>query len=251
MKGNNEIKQWMVKHQLLTKAIGVGMLALLIAILGISSLFMNIQKLGKTIRAKELEEKKLSEKVVLLSKIDKEVLKERIDIIKDALPAKKDVFAYLTSLDGLSRKLGLSFGGITVSPGDVTENAPSEQPKAKSKSSRSAGLQVLDTTIKVEGNRDAIYEFLKQVEQTLPLMQVSEIKVSASDLDLYSLSLALGMLWAPDNSVDVKGAVSLFNEDEEQNFQLLSKFSRYNLADLSGDENASGSAYGKLDLFSE
>jgi len=231
---------------MLVKAIVVDLVAVVIILGGILPTIGKIQSNTSKIETRAKEEKILSEKVVLLSQIDKAVLKERAQIIQEALPEKKDVIAYLGAIDGLSRELGLSFGGIILNPGDVS-GANDVSSKTKKKTKQVGGLQILDTDVKITGSKDGIYTFLKLVEQALPLMQVANVKISSAGTDNYTLALSLGMLWAPYSQGDVKGAVSLFNEKEEASFQRLSSYKRYD--GTVSETDITGMPIGKSDLF--
>lgn len=231
------LKQQLIRHQIAVKALGVGVSSLLILLIGLIPLFRSAGNLLKKIDTRSNEAESLSRKVAILSQIDQQVLKERTKIIKAALPETKDIIAYLGAVDGLSKELGLSFGGITVSPGDVS-GEPQKSGTNKGKSARKvASLNVLDTEIKITGTRDGIYAFLRQVEQTLPLMQVSDVVVNRLENDLYTMSLSLGMLWAPTPTIDLKGAINLFTEKEESYFQKLNMFRAYQGSASTGNES--------------
>lgn len=226
MKSENiELRQQLIRHQVGLKGVGVALAAFLILMVGLWPLFKSAGEMLRKINTRQKEADALSQKVAILSQIDQDVLKQRTQVIKQALPETKDVISYLNAVDGLSRELGLSFGGITIAPGEVG----SAQPSGKSgKSSRTVGnLNVLDTDIKITGNRDGIYAFLRQVEQTLPLMQVTDVSVTSVSDGLYNMSLSLGMLWSPTPQTDLKGAITLFTEKEEEYFQKLSGFRTY------------------------
>lgn len=240
------LKQQLIRHQIAVKALGVVAAILVVLLVGLWPLFKSAGTLLRKIETRSKEEESLSKKVAILSQIDQQVLKERTKVIKAALPETKDVIAYLGAVDGLSKELGLSFGGITVAPGDVSGESQKTS-SGRTKSTRKVALlNVLDTDIKITGTRDGIYAFLRQVEQTLPLMQVSDVVVTKLEEDLYAMSLSLGMLWAPTPSIDLKGAISLFTEKEEGYFQKLNGFKAYSGSSIaeSGVVNE-----GRIDLF--
>ena len=239
------LKQQLIRHEMAVKAGAVVVASLFVLAIGLWPLLQSSGSLLKKIESRSKEEAQLSKKVSILSQIDQNVLKDRTKVIKEALPETKDVIAYLSAVDGLSKELGLSFGGITVAPGDVS--GESQKPTSgRSKATRKvAALNVLDTDIKITGTRDGIYAFLRQVEQTLPLMQVSDVVVNKIEEDLFSMSLSLGMLWAPTPEVDLKGAISLFTEKEEVYFQKLNVFRTY--GGTTNVENLNASE--RLDLF--
>jgi hypothetical protein len=243
---SSSLNTYIVRHQFLARAIGVGLVTVVLLLAGVVPLVSAIARNNQKIATRDRERQSLVDKVTLLSQLDKAILQERLQILDSALPPRKDVVAYLASIDGLSRELGLSFGGLSINPGEVTENP--EQPKAAGKRAVPAGLQVLDTAIKVKGSESSIYAFLRSVEQTLPLMQIKDAKVSGLSGEQFSLSLSLGMLWAPTVPGDVKGSISLFSEKEESYFQTLSTYRSYK-AGVS-DSAIDPIPGGKPDLFS-
>lgn len=236
-KGIN-LNELMVRHAILFKASALFAGACLLFIIGIIPLFGSTQQKLTKIQTRQKEANTLADRVTILSQLDTNVLEERVAILDQALPPRKDVVAYLSAIDGLSRELGLSFGGITITPGDVTEKSTVSKAKG--------GLSSLDTTIKIQGDEVGIYSFLKSVEQITPLMEVKDVKVTRSG-NQYVLSLTLAMLYAPAATGDVKGQVALFNEKEEAYFQILQGYKHYQAA---GGDGSPATA-GKADLFSK
>jgi hypothetical protein len=207
--------------------------------------FRNSQDILSRLQSKKNEAKDLSDKVTILSGIDKQVLDDRVKILDNALPPQKDVVLYLTSVDGLSRELNLSFGGISLAPGNLTSNQDSTVKNAK-QSADKLGLQSLDTDIKISGTQENIYSFLRLIEQSAPLMQIKDAKVSHTEGTAYNLTLRLGMLWAESTPSTVKGQISLFDEKEEKYFQDLSQYRRFETtSEVIGDT----ATLGKSDLF--
>ncbi len=249
MTENNLSRLQLVRHQVAIKAMGVFIASILLLLIGLWPLVRSAGSLIRKIDARGKEAEALSKKVTLLSQIDQQVLKSRATVIKAALPESKDIVAYLGAVDGLSKELGLSFGGITVTPGDVSGDSQKSNAGRSKNSRKVALLNVLDTEVSITGSRDGIYTFLRQVEQTLPLMQVSDVVINRIDDDLYTMSLSLGMLWAPVMSMDLKGAINLFTEKEEGYFQKLSVFTAYEGSRIDSANNSA--SQGKTDLFKQ
>lgn len=243
------LRQQLIRHQVAVKAGLITMGSILLILVGLWPLVQSSGTLLRKIETRDKEAKALSQKVSLLSQIDQNVLAERTNTIKRALPENKDVISYLTALDGLSKELGLSFGGIVVSPGTIKSAEAESKKKTSGKTTgRTAGrLEVLDTTIKITGEQSAIYDFLRQVEQTLPLMQVSDVNVTTLGQGQYAVTLTLGMLWAPTPPSDLKGAISLFTEREEDYFQRLAGFRSYVFTPNAGESDG----LTKLNLFEQ
>lgn len=213
---------WLRKHKTLAMAVGVGGVAFALVLGAAWPIYQNTRLLLTKIKVKSNELESLTAKVAILSKLDANVLSERVKVLDSALPPRKDILLYLTSIDGLSRELGLTFGGLSLTPGDLTEASGSAK-----KTTKMAGLQSLETEIKMRGGQESVYTFLRSIEEVLPLMQIKDIKVSVLGEDQYALALTLGMLWAEPASLDVKGAITLFGEQEERYFTQLSGYRRF------------------------
>lgn len=242
------LTQQMVRHGTAIRAGVVGALAVIMLLAGSIPLFGRARELSQKIDIRQKEARDIANRVAVLSGLDREVLRERMEIIDTALPPKKDVLLYLSAVDGLSRELGLTFSGISLSPGEVTEASESAAPTNKRNATAEAvpGVHSLETEVKINGNRDSIYAFLRLVEQSLPLMQVKDVSVTASGLENYILTVRLGMLWASGDPTQVKGAITLFNEKEENYFQQLSSYRQFTPVFL---ETTTAVTSGKGDLF--
>lgn len=231
---------WLNSHKNLAMAIGIGVAAVFLVLIAILPMYKNASKLLKQIKTKSSELETLTSKVTVLSQLDGNVLKDRVVVLDKALPPKKDILQYLASIDGLSRELGLSFGGLNLAPGEITEASGS----GEKKSVKNSGLQSLETELKMKGSEDSVYAFLRKIEEVLPLMQIRDIKVTILPDKQFSLSLTLGMLWAEPATADVKSQVTLFGEAEEKYFAQLSQYRAFDPVVIS----AVGGT-GKADLF--
>jgi hypothetical protein len=241
------LNRWMLRHPMLLKAVGLTAVTTLIILGVIVPTFTRASELSQEIEIKKKDEAELTEKVSILTAIDQDLLLERVTILDLALPPRKDVVLYLSTIDGLSRELGLSFAGISLAPGDVTEASESAQVQV-GKKVQAGGLQTLETEIKLGGSKERIYDFLRALENTFPLMQVKDVKVSAGGIEEnYNLSVRLGMLWATRDVSEVKGQVSLFTEEEEEYFQQLAGHTRYVSPEL--EVSSEVLELGKFDLF--
>lgn len=232
---------WYKTHDLLVKAIGLAVVSFMLVFLAMLPIYQNANKVLAKIKTKNKELETITNKVAILSKLDKNVLAERVATIDAAIPPKKDVMLYLTSIDGLSRELGLTLGGLSLQPGTVSENLESEN-----KSEKVGGLQSLATEIKIQGGQENIYTFLRTIENVLPLMQIKDISVNVGEGDKYTLSLSLGMLWATPEVSSVTGAVTLFGEEEDKYFTQLAGFRKFDKLPFSA---VAGTGEVKQDLF--
>jgi len=222
-------------------AIGIAIVSLSLVMIAVLPIYNNASEILGKIKTKSSELETINNKVAILSKLDPAVLQDRVTVLDRALPPKKDVLLYLTSIDGLSRELGLTFGGVSLTPGDITVATGSATKKAPMKLT---GVQSLETQIKINGRQDSIYTFLRTIEGVLPLMQIKDVKVSILSDEQYSLALTLGMLWAEPVTLDIKGPVTLFDAEEDRYFAQLSEYRQFAI-----DLVAPSGGIGKLDLF--
>jgi len=190
---------------------------------GILPIYQSASSMRHKIEIKSSELETLTNKVFILSKLDLNVLKERVATLNSALPPRKDILLYLTSISGLSQELGLTFGGLSFSPGDLTVASQSGQKIANT----TLGLESLETEIKMQGNQENVYTFLRTIEGVLPLMQIKDINVVILGDDQFSLTLKLGMLWALPTAPDVKGTITLFGVEEDKYFSQLAEYRKY------------------------
>lgn len=233
---------WFNRHKNLAMAVLTGVAAVVLMAGAAWPIYQNANAVLGKIRTKSSELEALTNKVTLLSKLDPAVLQERVTTLDMALPPRKDVLLYLTSIDGLSNDLQLNFGGVSLAPGELSEATASASTK---KSVSSTGVASLETEIKIRGGEDNVYSFLRTVEEVLPLMQIKGVKVTVLGDNEYSLALTMGMLWAEPATADVKSKITLFGDEEEKYFAQLAGYRRYDQT-----ETETGGTIGKQDLFS-
>ncbi len=231
---------WFNSHKNLATGIIISTISLVLVLTAIVPIYRSASTVLRDISKKSIELDSLNDKVAILTKLDANILEDRVKVIDRALPPRKDVLLYLNSVDGLSRELGLTFGGLSLAPGEVSEATGS----AKKTTKASGGLQALETEIKMSGSKDSVYSFLRTIEEVLPLMQIKNIKVTVAGEDQYSLALTLAMLWAEPATADIKSKITLFGETEEKYFSQLSGYRRFESA-VSVGENPTA----KQDLF--
>ena len=215
---------WINRHKTLVTAILTAAGALVLVFMAVIPVYENATTILAKLKTRTKDLESITNKVTIISKLDPTVLDDRVKVIDSALPPKKDVLLYLNSIDGLSKELNLTFGGLSLAPGDLTEATASATKKVAGKPN---SLQSLETDIKIRGGKDNVYTFLRTIEGVLPLMQIKDIKVTVLSQDQYALNLTLGMLWADPATVDVKGNVTLFGPDEDKYFTQLSEYRKY------------------------
>lgn len=231
---------WALRHRSLAMAMGAGLGVLVLILVAVIPLYSRVRTMSLKIKTKSAELESLTAKVSILSKLDPNVLQERMTILDSALPPRKDILLYLSSISALSKELGLSFAGLSLSPGELTEATASAK-----KAIQASGLQSLETEVKMSGGEESIYAFLRTIENVLPLMQIKNIKVSIMGDKEYALSVTLGMLWAEPATADLKGPITLFGAEEDKYFTQLSEYRRFEAVNIAPSDTTEK----KADLF--
>lgn len=132
----------------------------------------------------------LEEKKTILNGIDKQQIGERVKKMEAVFPSKKPVVELMSSLSKLASQYGLSFGGITLSPGELGEEDKAKSAKAK-KSPINADLHDLRFGFEVGGDFDKISSFLKALENTAPLMRVEKVALTIKSVPILDRLLTL------------------------------------------------------------
>lgn len=228
-------------HSSLMSAILVLVVSVVLLTFGVVPMWNRLFDARSQQETAQQELDQLSQKVVILASLDDSILQERVTVLDRVLPPTKDVVAYLTAVDGLSRDFGLSLGGVSLSPGDISTSSADVAQRKQS------GLSALETEVRILGDSDAIYGFLRQIESTAPLMLVKDVEMNPLGTgQSFLLTVRLAMLYAdPLASGSLKGVVSLFSASEDRLFETLRGFRRYTLAPSAGELPS-----GTSDLFS-
>lgn len=242
------VRRYLQRHATLVRGVLIAGVGLILVMVVVVPVIGRISELQDKIGSRRKEAESLSQKVTILSNLDQQILDERVKVLDQALPPRKDIVLYLATIEGLSRELELNFSGISLSPGDVTEASASAKTR---RTDIIAGVHSLETELKIDGSQERIYEFLRLIENSLPLVQVKDVKVSNSGNEgRYTLSMRAGMLWASSDITKVSGAVTLFTDKEEEYFSQLETFRRFGTPTLLlENQTGSAGAVGKNDLF--
>jgi len=114
----------------------------------------------------------LDEKVNILTGIDQNLIKQRVERMERVFPSKKPVVELLASLSQLAADHGLSFGGVTLRPGVLTEEGGSD-------------LEDLRFGFLVGGDYISISQFLKDLENVAPLMKIDGVGLTIKTNPLF------------------------------------------------------------------
>jgi len=146
-----------------------------------------MNKLRERIVAKKLLSQQLvglNEKLSVLNGVDPLLINERVVKMERVFPSKKPVVELMSSLSSLSAERGLSFGGVSLSPGDLSGEEESAKPKSK-KVTINPELHDLKFGFEIGGDFEAISAFLKDLESVAPLMKIDKVSLAIKTNPLF------------------------------------------------------------------
>jgi Tfp pilus assembly protein PilO len=147
-------------------------------------------KLIERLQTKRQLEKRLSQletKFEVLSGIDSILIDNRVRQMEAVFPSEKPIVELMGSLSQLALENGLTFGGITLSPGSLSQ----EESKTKNKKANPEGLFDLRFGFQVGGDFDKISQFLAALENTSPLMKIESVGMSIKTNPLFEREATL------------------------------------------------------------
>ncbi len=228
-----ELGLWIHYHEFLAKAIGIGVASILLLLLGIVPMVGRFYRIKKSLKAENVKLEELSRKVTVADNLDQNIVNERIEFLNKVLPPTKDVVIYLNTLSSLAKEFNLSLGDVSLSPGVIYEQ-DRNQKKQGAKQIKTKKWQTLATELRIVGSKDNVYQFLRQVEKTAPLMVVKDVQMSRvgskTDKDSFVLTLKLGMVYAKPQTSDFKGEIKLLTKDDQQLLASIRDLKSYPLA---------------------
>lgn len=196
-----------------------------------------VVKLQERLRTrKKLESKvtKLSKKLEILEGIDRVLIEDRVNKMEAVFPSKKPVVSLLASLSQLALEHELLFGGVSLTPGSLSE----EIEKARQKNKKVAVNELFDLQFgfQVEGDFDSIVKYMQDLENTAPLMQIDQISLSIKTSPLEDrqktivvadISVLAYYQPPPKSLGNIDSPVKLLSKNEEVILNRLFDFETY------------------------
>ena len=143
---------WFTRHKTMMMASGIGLASLVLIFMAVMPIYQSTNTLLPKIKTKSSEAEALKIKVSILSKWI-QLFCRRGKCTRQCPPPRKDVLLYLSAINGLSSEVGLKFGeyhSYLVKFLRETKGA---------KSTKSTGLQSLETEIKMRGEKRVYMHF--------------------------------------------------------------------------------------------
>ena len=110
----------------------------------------------------------MENKIGLLQDADESILDSRLDLVSSALPIKKDFLAILNAVSSSSEKSGVSISSFKLSVGSLSETEEAEIP-------------TLQVELFVNGSALAVNDFMKILNTTLPISEISNVSASINE----------------------------------------------------------------------
>ncbi len=127
------------------------------------------------------EHQKLTTKLGTLKGIDDVLVMQRVKKMEEVFPSKKPVVALMGALNQLASEHLLSFGGVTLRPGVLSEEKRAEKNDKKKKTVSSSlpnDLYDLNFGFQITGDFDSIAEFMSDLERLAPLMKIDQLSLT-------------------------------------------------------------------------
>ena len=207
-----------------------------------------ISLLRKEVKLAKEQMAGLEEKSSFLASIDEPQLQDQLIILERILPADKDVFGLLVSLNGLAVDTGVALGNFKTVPGSIaTESAtPSARPEEgepdvsqrQDAARKQVDLDTLGVSFDLVGPFGDISNFILNLERLKPLMKLnilsivpSKARSEASTADRVAAKIELSLFYAPlpEQLGAVGSPIVPLSEVELTLFDELSTYSAYEI----------------------
>lgn len=134
------------------------------------------------------EKEKLSEKQLLLAKIEKlekkyEEAEESLKKVNYILPSSQEIPNLIVQLEALALEGGLVLESIQFSEVKEVTQARAEAVRTATKETQSVDYKILSIELSLKGTYSAFKNFLKLVEENIRLMDINSISLSPESLE--------------------------------------------------------------------
>ena len=159
---------------------------LLVLWLGLRPLLADSGELKAVISALKTSVNEEKEKLNKLSSLIKEIdaKEEELKLLELAVPPQRDIASIIAILEEASVINGLSLNKI-----GIVDEIPTNQPGIETKSSSVLG--VFKASIELSGRYSSFRGFLKDMEKTFPLLDVSEVDFEFQEVEGLEIELDL------------------------------------------------------------
>lgn len=198
-------------------------IALVLGIIVFGPTLSNFQKVIRVNKQQKTELNDLEKKLQILEGIDKNLITDRVKKMEIVFPSDKPIVELLSSLSQLSAKHGLGFGGVSLSPGSLTEEKKGE-----------TDLSDLTFGFEVSGEFNNVLKFLRELENTAPLMKIDKVGLTIKtnpllDNIMITADIDVSAFYqpAPKSLGSISQPVKLLSRSEEAILSRLFNFTKF------------------------
>ncbi len=210
-----------MKNKKLTMMIGV---TLVLGIIVFGPTLSNLQKRIRVSKQQGIELNNLEKKLQILEGIDKNLTTDRVKKMEAVFPSDKPIIQLLSSLTQLAAKHDLSFGGVSLSPGSLTDEKKEDS------------LADLTFGFEVSGELKSILKFLQELERVAPLMKIDKVgltittkPLSGDNNTMIAAKINVSAFYqpAPKSLGSISQPVKLLSRSEEAILSQLFNFTQF------------------------
>ncbi|NCN51125.1 MAG: hypothetical protein GW925_01590 [Candidatus Pacebacteria bacterium] len=117
---------------------------------------------------------KLQAKLLELQSIDSTTEFSQADVVNSALPSKKPLLEFLTSLNSIAIANNISVGNFELSPGQISTDSADA---TKTTKQAAASVDTLDLELEIEGSFDGLQQFLLDIEKISPFTTITKLSL--------------------------------------------------------------------------
>lgn len=100
------------------------------------------------------------------------------DIVNAALPSRKPLLEFLTSLNSISVANNIDIANFELSPGKISTDSAESNPGRRT-GSTTASVDMIDLELEIEGSLDGIQQFLLDIEKISPFTTITKLSLGA------------------------------------------------------------------------
>ncbi len=157
----------------------------------------------------------LRDNINFMNNIDKSVLNAQLQTVSRALPAEKDFIGVINALSDSAIHSGVSINDYTFQVGKISSTKGRENDGTKN------GLPSIAISVTVNGNVNQVKNFLKELQEKLPLSQVLSI-----DGNTQSTIVSVVFNYKPYSTTALKSDEPLHSISDDQRI-LINKLSSW------------------------
>ena len=165
------------KQKLIAEILGL----VLIVVVAIRPLAVKLSDNLATRRQLTQKLNQLETKLNTLDGIEPLLIEDRVTKMEAVFPSVKPIVPLMASLSQLASEQGLSFGGLSLSPGSLSEAGS----KSKDKKAADTDLNDLRFGFQIGGDFDRISKFMQSLENTAPLLKIEEVGLTIKTNPLF------------------------------------------------------------------